>query len=245
MTNNKQQPDTRVFHFAAQTGAYLGESNAEIDPIDNVPLVPANATLTAPPSAKDGQVACFVDGAWEVKADQRGTTYWTADGTKVTITDIGASKPTDALDTPPPPSREEQRAAALTKVDAEHARALRDLTGGATIEERDTWKTKEEAARAMIELEATPGQSAMIELEAAAKGLSAEDLAQAIMAKAEAYQQLIGLAAALKAEAKTAVTAATSDDVPLDDVAAGLQAVFVTMKEKIDQAVEAWKEGAG
>lgn len=132
---------------------------------------------------------------------------------------------------------------ALERINDVHAMFMRELTGNATIEERDTWKTKEEAARALIAGNATEGQTAMIVLEAQGDGTDPADLAAIIVAKAEGYQQLIGMAAGLKNKAKAAVAQATDPAVPLDQVEAALGQVFTQITTETSAAIAAWKEG--
>lgn len=146
---------------------------------------------------------------------------------------------------PNPKSREEQRAMAILRIEEVHADFLRNLTGNATIEERDTWKTKEEAARALIAGDASDGQTAMIGFEAAGAGVKPEVLAQTIIVKAEAFQTLIGKAAGLRAKAKAAIAQATDETVPLDQVEPALAAIFEQLATEAESAVAEWQAGAG
>lgn len=105
---------------------------------------------------------------------------------------------------------EEAQAEALARVDMEHAKQLRLLTGNASREEVDTWTIKAAAATAYLASTATPEQSAMIEAEAAGDGTTPADLATIIATKSAAYQNLVGLAGGLRRGARAAVTAATT-----------------------------------
>jgi hypothetical protein len=54
-----------VYHFDEQTGAFLFAGTADKDPLEKDRWVlPAFATLTAPPAEQQGFARCFVDGAW-------------------------------------------------------------------------------------------------------------------------------------------------------------------------------------
>ncbi len=228
---------TVLYHFHSITGEHLATTEADLDPIDKVPMVPAHATLMKPPPKQAGKVACFDGKVWALKLDQRGQSYWTHEGDHVEITEIGISKPEDALDAAPPTPRKDQLTDALAQIDAEHARFLRDLTGGATAEERDTWKVKEEAARAMIAGTATQGQTTMITFEADGDGTDPMVLAQTILAKAEAYQTLIGMAAGLKVKAKAAIMGATNEAVLLDQVETQIEVVFTQLAQDMQAAL--------
>ncbi|MGV6840170.1 MAG: hypothetical protein ACWA40_08260 [Planktomarina sp.] len=175
---------------------------------------------------------------------KRHPAYGYPDDTVVIPNSLGAgytwNPETGKWDAPP---REALKAEALRQVDAEHAHVLNQLTGGASIEERDTWKTKEDAARALIDEKASKGQTAMLTLEAEAKDMTAADLAQTIIAKATGYQMLIGKASALKAAAKTAIAAATADTVPDDKVETILAAAMAKMAEQAKQEVQKFLKG--
>ena len=47
---------TEVYHYNSD-GYYTGASKAAFDPIDKRPIVPAYATLTAPPAATKNKIA--------------------------------------------------------------------------------------------------------------------------------------------------------------------------------------------
>jgi hypothetical protein len=73
-------------------------------------LVPANATLLAPPEAAPGHAAAWVDDAWELLVDLRGTVVWLADGSSCIIDQLGPL-PAGASTEPPTSSPPEQRRA--------------------------------------------------------------------------------------------------------------------------------------
>lgn len=55
----------QIYHYD-QSGLYLGDSAADPSPLEpGVFLIPAGATATKPPSARDGYLYRFVNGAWE------------------------------------------------------------------------------------------------------------------------------------------------------------------------------------
>ncbi len=130
-----------------------------------------------------------------------------------------------------------QAAGAMARLNDVHAAFLRDLTGNATIEERGTWNTKEEAARALLAGEASDGQIAMIGFEAAGAGVEPILLAQTVIARAEAFQSLIGKAAGLRARARAAIARATDEAVPLEQVEPALAAILEQLSAEADTAV--------
>jgi len=86
-----------IYNYDSETNEYLGTTEAKLDPMKTARtgepsyLVPANATLEAPPGASTGYVACFENGAWTSKEDHRGEIYYDKEtGNPVTINVIGA-----------------------------------------------------------------------------------------------------------------------------------------------------------
>lgn len=66
-------------------GEYIGTETALLDPLEtkkqqkNIYLLPANATFTAPPEAKEGFARVWTGEAWQEVEDHRGTEYWLPD----------------------------------------------------------------------------------------------------------------------------------------------------------------------
>lgn len=80
----------KIYNYHSITGEYLGESIADESPLEpGVCLIPAHATAEAPPQARTGQIARYLDNAWRVVEDVRGD-WWHYDGTHVTVTDLDA-----------------------------------------------------------------------------------------------------------------------------------------------------------
>lgn len=89
---------TTVYRFSADTGEYVGSSEALESPREpGVFLVPGHATLQAPPATSANEVAVMVNDAWEMRADFRGLTYWLADGSKHSISALGDMVPNAGL----------------------------------------------------------------------------------------------------------------------------------------------------
>ena len=70
------------YSHTTDTKEYIGWGTAQLDPLEtkvqgqNVYMLPANATFTAPPEAKDGYALVWNGTAWEYAEDRRGTQYW-------------------------------------------------------------------------------------------------------------------------------------------------------------------------
>ena len=98
-----------LYLYDFNTKELLSKERVLLSPLDNKPLMPSDTTLVAPPSdIPSGHVAVFDptstdgrEGSWTTKVDNRNTVYYTADGTKITITELGISPPTNALTEPP------------------------------------------------------------------------------------------------------------------------------------------------
>lgn len=102
-----------IYHFIAETGEYIGQGQADADPLEAGKfLIPANATVTAPPSSVSGQVAVFNGEAWALTPDHRGETWFDSDGAEVEVDFIGDPSLHGFLDEKPvipetPPTPEE------------------------------------------------------------------------------------------------------------------------------------------
>jgi len=72
-------------------GIYIGSSSAGLDPLasieagHDVPLIPAKATITAPPAVIANQIQVFENGSWVIKPDYRGQVYHTNSNQKSVI----------------------------------------------------------------------------------------------------------------------------------------------------------------
>lgn len=66
--------------------------------------LPDTLTVIAPPTIDRHQAPRWnaQHSGWDIVPDYRGFTYWTADGLRHDITELGVEPPTDALSAPPP-----------------------------------------------------------------------------------------------------------------------------------------------
>ncbi|AJY46474.1 DUF4376 domain-containing protein [Martelella endophytica] len=80
-----------IFHYAPETGELVSGSVARLDPLEpHRFLIPAYATDLEPPTAADGEVAVFAEGAWSLRPDHRGQTWFDDEANPVEIDFIGA-----------------------------------------------------------------------------------------------------------------------------------------------------------
>ncbi|WP_313679068.1 tail fiber assembly protein [Pantoea vagans] len=76
-----------VYNYDAVSGEFTGSNDEYL--AQGVGL-PANACITAPPAAKAGSVALYLNGSWQVIADHRGEmVYSVNDGAAVLISEPG------------------------------------------------------------------------------------------------------------------------------------------------------------
>lgn len=128
------------------------------------------------------------------------------------------------------------RTEAIEAVKGQHAVFMRQLTGNATIEERDTWAPKAQAAERYINGTPTDAERLMIETEAQFRQIDPTEFAMGVKAKADAFARLIGLAGGIKSKAEAAIRAAeTTEDIKAALEASGAEAA-VALKQWLSAA---------
>jgi hypothetical protein len=96
---------TTYYGYSLADGTYAGTVTVQNDPLTGQPLVPPNATLTAPPTPGANQVAVWWSGAWLLKSNYVGqTVYSTTNGQPQVITAIGDLPANTTLIQPPVPA---------------------------------------------------------------------------------------------------------------------------------------------
>jgi len=224
---------TLVYSYHPVTRRYISSAPADVSPLDDEVLVPADATLDEPPEEGEGLVAAYVDGAWALVQNKLGQSVWLPDGTEIKISSLAQEIPLDALNEEPDlRSLDEVKAAAVSAVASRHAELLRRLTGNASIEERDTWQTKALASEAVLSGAATSVQTEMITTEASIVGEDVSGLAHKIAAKHSAYQRLIGLASGLKRK--------TENDIEEASNAGAVAQVLAEADVRSEQLTQQW-----
>lgn len=124
---------------------------------------------------------------------------------------------------------------ALRDLNLEHAAILRQLTGDATIEERDTWLLKALASAAYAAGTADAYQTDMLETEAAMAGEPVADLVAKVLEKNAAFQKMVGLASGHRRATEAAFRSASSIE--------ELEAAVLSAREKAQQLVGAFLSG--
>lgn len=119
----------KIYNYSALNGEYLGEGQADPDPLTPGNwLYPANSTLIKPPAATlPNTVLRFKDHSWSVVPDFRGTVYW-QNGNKHTVREIDQLVPPDATTVEPTPTTP---ALGTSDVNEERDRRVRE---GVTIQ---------------------------------------------------------------------------------------------------------------
>lgn len=97
---------------------------APLDPMSQQPRIPGSATDMEPPAAGEHQAARWTGEAWELEPDWRGHVYWTEDGQRHEITELGTEPPPDALDEAPPEPLEDLAARKRSEIESALASAL-------------------------------------------------------------------------------------------------------------------------
>lgn len=85
----------KIYNYDIKTKEFLNEELAELDPIDNKPLIPAYSTTKEPLTKKEGFAICFDEnnGKWEYKKDLRGMKFWSkTDGSMVVVDSLDFDK---------------------------------------------------------------------------------------------------------------------------------------------------------
>ncbi|RCV89718.1 DUF4376 domain-containing protein [Billgrantia montanilacus] len=72
------------------------------DPMRQTPRVPAGATSIEPPETSEHEAASWNGEGWELVPDWRGHVYWSEDGERHEISELGTEPPADALAEVPP-----------------------------------------------------------------------------------------------------------------------------------------------
>jgi len=185
-------------------------SEADLDPIDKKPLVPAFATTKKIPELSKDDIAIFnvALNKWEKTKNYVGETWYDSDRLPVVIEELGDPAELGLSKEPKPLTLDEAKQEALENLNIEHAKILRNLSGNATIEERDTWQSKALAALAYSKGEADQFQTEMLETEATMVDEPVAELVAKIIARNSAFQKMIGIASGHRRATEKAIEAA-------------------------------------
>lgn len=121
---------TDIVYTWDEAGVYSGRlvlDSSYADPLDpSVLNAPRNSTPSWPPDAGERQAARINADAktWSIVPDWRGLTYWLADRTKVTITEVGVEPPAGWLESDPGPDLVEVKAAKHSELREKYGEAI-------------------------------------------------------------------------------------------------------------------------
>lgn len=94
----------RIYDINPNDGTAINPAGRQAprDPMRRTPRIPAGATDIEPPATGEHQAARWAGDDWQVVPDYRGHVYYTDDGERHEITELGTEPPADALDQAPP-----------------------------------------------------------------------------------------------------------------------------------------------
>jgi len=95
------------YDYSSETLELLGDGQeADLDPIEQKPMLPALATFIEPPVDETNKIQIFNedDETWSVDDDFRGTDHFDSSGFHYIINDIGETVPVDHTTETPPDS---------------------------------------------------------------------------------------------------------------------------------------------
>lgn len=116
----------RIWDIHPIDGTVLDPTGREapLDPMNRQPRIPASTTNLEPPATGEHQAARWAGEAWELVPDWRGHVYWTEDGQRYEIQELGVEPPADALDKAPPEPLEDLAERKRREIDTALADAL-------------------------------------------------------------------------------------------------------------------------
>ena len=229
----------KIYNYHPVTREFLNESVADPDPLSEGQwLIPAHATDHAPtiePSENEVLVINEDGDRWSRVVDLRGETYWLNDGEKIVITELGDVIPPTALrEEPDIRTTEEAITDAIELIKSRHAQVLADLSGNATVEERDTWPLQKEwsvkylASQGEYEKALLLGLMTQAEVTALGEN-AAQVMAEKIIAKSAAMDLLTSKAGGLKRTAEEILNSVTDKE--------QIPAILESLEQQMTQAI--------
>lgn len=206
----------KIYHYHPETREFLGSSDAQFDPIEKKPLIPAYATTSEPPAKNSNEAVIFIDGVWKITPDYRGISYYLSDGTQHTVKEIGETVPANALEKEPPPSFDEEVQQAIRDIQAFAIGARAKTTAYADQYKLSGWADKAQRAQRVTGKAASKADMDVLQAEAEQRGRneSPEELAQKQLGKAQAQARSVALIDGIESAALDAIgNAQTSDEV--------------------------------
>lgn len=236
----------QVYYYNS-AGIYTHSSqldDTDRDPLNNSEfLIPANCTSIAPPSLRANEVTLWVDGEWVIKPDNRGIRYW-IDDTEHVMTALGELPTGATLDKPASVVAKElvtAKTSALIQIEAKaDAYQIRFL--GANSSQREGRFAQNLAAAKRLIANQYADDSAdqalkladntSMRLQAAQKGMIAEDFAEWIVEWEPKIVLIAGAIEAFLVESRLALQRLTSIeqiDPFLSEIATQAEAKFAEL----------------
>lgn len=198
-----------VYGYSKKTGEYIGQEEVMLDPIDNLPMVPAACSIDAPPE-EEGSVAVFEDGHWVLKEDHRGQVFYNqTTGEPLEISELGPI-PAGYEVAPPTPTLDELRTAKQAEIKSGADSVLKALAAEYPDMEMVTWDQQYQEALAYT---ADPtSETPLLTAIAQGRGMSVADLAARIIANRAAWVALSGAIVGQRLAYQDALDAATTTE---------------------------------
>lgn len=216
----------RIFNYHPVTFELVSEALARQDPLDAEHfLVPRFATPVLPPEEiPEGKAALFDPEAetWSLADDDRGT-WFGSDGEAIAVYEIGA-KPDQAVTRTVPTEpfqkfedgswridTDRKAAAAIAEVNASCEAGLAAIRDQYPLSEILSWSKQEAEARALLKDGNAPAP--LLNAMAINRGVGVIELAQRVVAKADAYTTLVGQAIGTRQKAEDDIERASGSAV--------------------------------
>lgn len=115
-------------------------------------LISGGCVTIVPPALGANEAAQWLDGTWKVVPDFRGLTYWLADRSTHTVSDVGVTPPAGYLTADPGPTQAQlwyaYQAKAQAQLDANDAVAIRCIKAGVAYPA--DWLARDNSLRAIV-----------------------------------------------------------------------------------------------
>ena len=210
-----------IHSFDAATGEHVATRPARMNPKrPDEPVVPALATLIAPPAAGPNEAAVFdaAAGAWSLVPDHRGTEWWEADGTPHRIEALGEAPAEGAVLNAPPGPRHRHDGSGWVQDVAAEARVLHAAAiAAASAETHRILRLYSEAERLSFSLQAVEANAALgggileadalVKTRAAAKGRTVLEEAARVKHRNTAFNGITLLAGLVREAAEPMLAA--------------------------------------
>jgi len=160
------------------------------DPMRGTGRIPAGATDKAPPETSEHEATRWTGDDWEVVPDYRGYVYYTDDGERHEITELGIQPPANALDKAPPAPLAALAAKAIARINSGYTQTMQVILDEYPDAETLSFDKQEREAREWQQWQvnggaepATPYIDAML----SERPIGKSELVSRIISKANAF----------------------------------------------------------